>query len=64
MKRRLKLIAHKISEGFLVVAGVRLLTLIARRYAFSMAGVYTIPVMGAALAISAAVYFFTESAVV
>lgn len=64
MRRRLKIIAHKLSEGMIVVAGVRLLTLVARRYAFTMAGAYTIPVMAAALVISALVYFGTEGAVI
>lgn len=63
MRRRLKLIAHKLSEGLLVVAGVRLLALIARRYAFSMAGAYAIPVMALALGASTLVYFVTEGVV-
>lgn len=60
MKRKLKLIAHKVSEGVLVITGVRLLTLLAKRYVVAFAGAYALPAIVAAFGVSTLIYFRTE----
>lgn len=62
MKRKLKLIAHKVSEGVLAITGVRILTLLAKRYVVTLAGAYAVPAMITAFGVSTLIYFRTEGA--